>query len=220
MIMKTRTMGLAAALALTLAACSDSAETDEETTQAEPTNTTAEEFPTEATTTEDPDDTGDAATTAPETTEDPRAAEAPDRSIDLNGYEFEVSLEQALTIAADETGSDEPYQIGMDWSDGAWVWEIDTMSNGQDWELRINATTGDVREVDMESEDDDERPLDLGAVIDHSEAMEIAVREVSGTVTEWELDWDDNRQEYQIEIDDDIDVTINAETGEVIEVDE
>ena len=80
-------------------------------------------------------------------------------------------------------------------------------------------TTGEIRESDREDEDDDERQLEFDSVITHTEAMEAAAAEASGSVTQWELDWDDGRQEYNVELEDDVDVTIDALSGEILEVD-
>lgn len=216
--MKIKTIGLAAAVTLTLAACgSDTDDTDDDGTDV-PAVTATEDASDD--TTDDATDGGEDMTDEPTGTNDGSSTEdAPDQSIDLNGYDFEVSLEQAIDISDDETGGGTIYQVGMDWSDGAWVWQIDTEADGQEWELKINASTGDIMETDRDDDDDDERGLELESVIGHMEAMETAAAEASGRVTEWELDWDDDRQEYTVDIDDDIDVIIDAISGEILEVD-
>lgn len=230
--MRLRTLGFAAAVALTLAACGADTDNVDDTGPDVPVATpTLEEGSEDDTMTDQPTEIDDDTETEDvpeatgpgdtgETDDAGETGDAPDSSIDLNGYEFSVSLEEAIEISDGETGGGTIHQIGMDWSDGAWVWEIDTMADGQEWELEINATTGEVREDDRDDEDDDERQLELDSVIGHAEAMEIAASEVSGPVTQWELDWDDGRQEYKVEIQDDVDVTIDALSGEILEIDD
>ena len=99
--MKTRTLGLAAALALTLAAC---AEGDDDvasvTAGRTPTSTTGDA----ATDSETADATGD----TDDATGDGSQADA---GIDLNGYEFEVSLDEAVEIARTESGADDLHRV-------------------------------------------------------------------------------------------------------------
>jgi len=213
--MRMKTVGLAAAVALTLAACGSETDDGQETP----------DVPIATRTVDESDDTADDA----ETPSDENGAESsdspdsdttePDRTTDLNGYDFDVTLEDAIAISDEETGGGTIYQVGMDWSRDGWVWEIDTMADGEEWELEIHATTGEILKKDRERDDDDEKQLELDSVIGHEAAMEAAVAEVPGKVTEWELDWDDNRQQYSVEIDDDVDVSIDALSGDVIEVD-
>lgn len=208
--MKTRTLGLAAALALTLAAC---AEGDDDvasvTAGPTPTSTTGDA----ATDSETADDTGD----TDDATGDGSQADA---GIDLNGYEFELSLDEAVEIARTESGADDLHRVGMDWWAGSWQWEIDLMADGREWELEIDAMTGEVRDSESESESDAETPLDLDSAIGHHDAMETAVAERPGRVTDWELKRDDGRQVYEVEIDDETEVKIDADTGEIMEVDD
>lgn len=222
--MRIRALSFAAALALTLAACgTDSDEVEIATDDVQVATPTLEEGTEDDTTSDEPGDTTDSGaddgTTDDQTTDTETSTDAPDRSTNLLGYEFEVSLEDAIEISDGETGGGTIYQVGMDWSNGAWVWEINTMAGGQQWELDIDATTGEIRESDREDEDDDERQLEFDSVITHTEAMEAAAAEASGSVTQWELDWDDGRQEYNVEFEDDVDVTIDALSGEILEVD-
>lgn len=214
--MKTRTLGLAAALALTLAACAEG-DDDVASVTAGPTPTEISS-PGSAAGNETDGGTGDAADDTTDDESDDRAR--PDEGIDLNGYEFEVSLDDALEIARSESGAEDPYKVAMEWSDGAWQWEIDLTADGQEWEFEIDATTGEIRDFESDSESDAETPLDLDSVMGHHEAMETAVAERPGRVTDWELKRDDGRQVYEVEIDDETEVKIDADTGEIMEVDD
>lgn len=199
--MRTTTIGLAAALALTLAACSDTSDDADL-----PQETTA------------PAESDEPTSEAPETD----AGASPDRSIDIRGHEFAVTLEEALEKSRAETGDGIIHSVGMDWwldgTAGAWVWEVDTIANGEEWELDIDATSGEIRQTERSGTDDDEKALDFEAIIDYEVAM--ASAEASGRVTGWDLEWDDGRMVYSIEFEDDIDVTVDATTGDVVEVDD
>lgn len=209
--MKVNMLGLGAALVLTLAACGDG----EEDVASDTTDATT--IATRDTATTDTDDT------ATDDTDDAdgRDAARPDGATDLDGHVFDVSLGEALEIARSESGSQEnPYKIAIDWEDSAWQWEIDIMSDAQDWEIRIDATTGEIRESESDSEDDPERPLELDTLIAYEEAIDSAVAERPGRVTGWELSWDDGRQSYEVEINDDSEVKVDALNGDVVKVDD
>ncbi|MEZ7897766.1 MAG: PepSY domain-containing protein [Flaviflexus sp.] len=225
------TLGAAAALALTLAACSDSNDTEADET---PVDTAAQSIePQDSGSGEDgvddrneeggdaTDDSGDATTPS----EDNASGTTPDRTTDLRDYEFEISLREAIELSNSHTGGGTIHQAGMDWSDdsGAWVWEIDTIGDGREWELEIDATTGEILVRDQDDEDDNEQAVDPYGDVDYLSAMQTATGEVAGTVTGWSLDWDDDREIYTIEIStggDDTDVEIDAISGEIVEIDD
>lgn len=240
--MMRKTLGLAAALALTLAACSDATEDNVDETVSAPvatedTNDQADDTTGNDDATTGDDNTDDVTGNDDTTTGDDNAddmgndnaddsttpAEEPGRDIDLLDYNFAVSLEDAIDISNTETGGGTIHQVGMDWSDGAWVWEIDTIADGTEWELEINATTGQVNEVESDGEDDNEQEVTPLGPVDYNTAMQTATGEISGPVTDWDLDWDDNRQQYTVEIEsnnDDVEVVVDAETGDVVEIDD
>jgi len=70
-----------------------------------------------------------------------------------------------------------------------------------------------------EAEKSKQKPKDKNAIIDVSEASEIALNEFSGRITEVELDEDDGRLIYEIEIESgelEAEIEIDAHTGEVL----
>ncbi|WP_054953160.1 PepSY domain-containing protein [Flaviflexus massiliensis] len=231
--MKIKSIGLAAALALTLAACSDSSDTEETTTESGPVaveTTDDSDSADDNGGTEDATDSTDGATEpeGTETSDDAGSdsAEAPGRDIDLASYDFAFTLEEAIEASNAHTGGGTIHQVGMDWDEDtdAWVWEVDTISDGRSWELEINATTGDISEQDEDDEDDDEPAVDPFGSVDYHAAMSIAIGEVPGTVSQWDLDWNDDREIYSIEVRADgggeTEIEIDASNGDIVEIDD
>lgn len=150
------------------------------------------------------------------------AAEPLPRDADLAIEELPVTAEQAFGIATDEVGGGDLQQIEIDHDDDAWERELELVLDGQQHELDIDATTGEITQHDRDDDDDDRDPtVDVTAPMTPDEAMEIAVGEVPGRVSSWDLDSDDDTVRYQIEVersddgdDDDVEVEVEVETGE------
>lgn len=106
-----------------------------------------------------------------------------------------------------------------------WTYEITGVFENREYEMEINAQTGEVINVDEGDADNDEEYLTFDAIIEPQEAITIArdaLTTADATFDGWHLDMDNNRAEYEIEFkgSDNRDVTINAETGDVIEIDD
>ena len=89
-------------------------------------------------------------------------------------------------------------------------------------QVEINAVSGAIIKVDEDDVDDDAY-LAFDTIITPEEAIEIAktaLAEEAAVLEGWELDVDDNRTKYDIEFEgSNRDVKLDAETGEVIEID-
>ncbi len=105
-----------------------------------------------------------------------------------------------------------------------WTYEITGVYENREYEVEINALTGEIIKVDEDDADTDEEYLDFDTIIDPQEAIDIATAELSADAIfdGWHLDMDDNRPEYEVDFEgaDHRDVKINAETGDVIEIDD
>ncbi|AJD89610.1 hypothetical protein JMA_02930 [Jeotgalibacillus malaysiensis] len=121
-----------------------------------------------------------------------------------------------------------------------YVYDIDIDDGDMDYDLDIDASNGEILRVEEERDDDDDDDDDnvsssnsngtAGSstsedLISQEEAVEIALAEVEGTLESVELDDDDGRAIYEVEIntgtgdDDDAEFDIDAVTGEILEMD-
>ncbi|GAB3045469.1 PepSY domain-containing protein [Virgibacillus ainsalahensis] len=110
------------------------------------------------------------------------------------------------------------------------VYEVEIEGNGVSYEVKVDADTGEVlkenaKEYDGDDADDREEKAVSNTdknVITTEEAGKIALNEFSGTIVELELDEDDDRLVYEIEIengDNEAEFDIDAHTGEIFEMD-
>lgn len=104
------------------------------------------------------------------------------------------------------------------------------VSDDTEFEIELDGDTLEIRSTDTDDLGDDAaemrtRIFDPDEVIGLEEAAAIARTEVDGAIDEWELEGkDDGRIEYEFEIiptgkTDDVEVEIDARTGEVLDVD-
>lgn len=120
---------------------------------------------------------------------------------------------------------EEPVPTYLDRDDGRWHYDFEGFDSKKEYEMEIDATTGEVREHEVDSDRDNDEYLDFSKIISPAKAIEIASTnaEVKGlSPTDWSLEADDNKQKYTIDYDQndsDIDIKVNAITGEIIEVD-
>ncbi|KIL53534.1 hypothetical protein KP77_05100 [Jeotgalibacillus alimentarius] len=121
-------------------------------------------------------------------------------------------------------------------------YEIDVRNDDMEYDLDLDASNGEILKAKEERDDDsddDDRNDDNSTTaasngtagstsedyITQEEAVEIALAEVSGTLESVELDDDDGRAMYEVEIntdsgdDDDAEFDIDAVTGEILEMD-
>ncbi len=85
------------------------------------------------------------------------------------------------------------------------------VKDGQEYSLKVNANSAEAVEAEVEKNDDSENPVDLGKSIPPEEAMRIAIESNGGgTVKEWTLYNDGEGEKYKIELEDDIEIIVNA----------
>ncbi|PPA69575.1 PepSY domain-containing protein [Jeotgalibacillus proteolyticus] len=155
-----------------------------------------------------------------------------------------ISLDEAKEKAlAEYEGVVESVELEKQFK--GYIYEIDIDNGEYDWELDMDASTGEILKAKEERDDDwnetssNNQTDDNGTAsaidsntassntneeyISQEEAVKIAMAQVSGTLESVELDEDDGRMIYEIEInkdkDDDAEVDIDAVTGEIIEID-
>lgn len=113
-------------------------------------------------------------------------------------------------------------QFELDYDNGRFVYEMDIKGNKVEYELDMDAETGEV--IKLEEERDDDRKyaaIKEANLITMEEAETIALEEFSGVIKETELDRDDNRWIYEIKVKQEnleAEFEIDATTGKIIEL--
>lgn len=142
--------------------------------------------------------------------------------IDLASEQTPITAADALDISAKEVGGGSEavvHAIELEFETGpnVWQWTIETLVGDTDHEVKVNADTGDVMEHEKDSTDDQEKAIDLDSPMSFSKAKDLALSARDGRIMGWKYAWDDNRYQYEFDIEvdgEEEDVTVNAETGE------
>lgn len=138
--------------------------------------------------------------------------------------EFAISLDDAVAKFK-ETFPEEGIEISgveLDEDDGKYAYDIQGFKENKEYEVKIDAETGDIlaqeEEVDDDNDDlDDDIAIDFATIITPKEAMTKALENNTGYVKSYELDYnDDGKLVYEIDIEDGDDVELDAETGDII----
>ncbi|WP_010096339.1 PepSY domain-containing protein [Ornithinibacillus scapharcae] len=113
--------------------------------------------------------------------------------------------------------------IDLEKEHGRLYYEVDIEQGNKDYEIDIDASTGEVLTVDFDDDsmEEEKSEYNFADFITVEKAKEIAVGELGGKVIEIELDEDDGRYEYDLELRTDVgeaDITLDAVTGEILEV--
>ena len=136
-----------------------------------------------------------------------------------------ISVEKVKEIALSKvTGHVE--NIELESYKGNQYYEVEVENGKKDYDLYIDAYTGEVQLMKEDSNNDDDSDDRTGVVqssnlISDEKAKQLAGKAVNGTVTELELDEDDGQFVYELELitnKGEADVEIDAMTGKVIEI--
>lgn len=136
----------------------------------------------------------------------------------------EKSMEDAIKIFHDHF-KDEAINIKsikLDFFNEALDYVIEGFKEGNEYELRIAADNGAIVDEKTEKDDDkDEKALDLSKIIKAEDAMKKALegQKEDAWVVEYELEIDDGKAVYDIDVENGQDVKIDATSGEIIERD-
>lgn len=223
---KTRITGLALVGVLALAGCGGSGGGEETTSPGDPIvvgeGESASESPSgDETGQDDGGESSDPSSGTGDPSGDTDDATRTPPDADLREVSVGVPVADALQISADEVGADSVvHTIDLDYSEhhGAWVWTVDTLVDGTDHEVEIDADTGDVLDHEQDSSDDNEEAVDPADPMTPEQAIDLAAAEVDGPVRSWQLESDDDERAYQVEITtggDEVEVTVNVATGAV-----
>lgn len=138
-----------------------------------------------------------------------------------------LTMDEAKAIALKSVGGTVT-GIELDRELAGDIYEVEVNSKGFEYDLDIDAKSGKVLRTDKEFDNDDDFDNDDsddkvivadGKFITEKAAVNIAMKQAKGTVTDVKLDEDDGRVVYEIEIKDgkyDYDFDIDAISGEVL----
>lgn len=217
--MKNKKIVLLLATALVLGACGNEAAKPADDAKKE--ETTVEEKVDETETKESKDGVKEVANDDNNDTDDEKGV------TDVNREplpEVGKTMEEAVDIFHDHFKDDSINikSIKLDFFNEALDYVIEGFKDGNEYELRIAAPNGEVVEEKTDKDDDsDEKALDLKNIITAKEAMEKALegQKEGAWVVEYELEIDDGKAVYDIDVENGTDVKIDATTGEVIDKD-
>lgn len=139
---------------------------------------------------------------------------------DLSKESPSVAPEDAIATAKKEAKDGDVHAIELDFDDRdeAWQYEVKIIDGTTEFDVEIDAETGDVVDVEKDSTDDKEKAVDLKDPMAFDEALKLAQEKASGRLDGWKLDSDDDRIEYQFDFDDDdeeIEVSVDVESKKV-----
>src|SRR5699024_308535 len=98
----------------------------------------------------------------------------------------------------------------------------DIFNGTEEAEIEVDSLTGKIIQVKLDHEDYDYLTEKLADVMDIKSIIDIAQKQFSGTVAEIDLDEDDGRLIYEVEIErgnQEAEIEIDAITGKVLDVD-
>jgi uncharacterized membrane protein YkoI len=167
----------------------------------------------EQTNTEQPEEVTE---TSNDTTNETTAQTSNQDSPGIEYLEFPITVYDAIDLFNNEFGRPHIDEIEFEREDGRYVYDFEGWDGQYEYELKIDAQTGEILSREVEAEDDQGDILDLSGIITPQEAMAIAL-EVSGGsyVKDWELEVEDGYTVYDIDIEGGEDQDIDAHTGDV-----
>lgn len=141
----------------------------------------------------------------------------------IQDKEFAVSLDDAVNKfkEAFDDSTIEVSSVELDEDDGRYAYDIQGFKENYEYEAEIDAESGEVISKEEEQDDDDDDrdddiAIDFVEIISPKEAMEKALENNKGYVKSYEIDHDDDRLVYEIDIEDGDDVELDAKTGDIL----
>ncbi|MEG0293489.1 PepSY domain-containing protein [Enterococcus sp.] len=141
-----------------------------------------------------------------------------------------VTIAEAIEIFQKEYAGADITSLDIDTSFGKWVYKIEGVDDLKEYDLKIDATTKAILEREEDQLDNDdkngikrqEEKLDLSNLLSLDEITKIALEQTQGgQVTDWDLDRDNGVTHWDVDVKNgkqEATVKINAQTGEVLEV--
>ncbi|GAB1809715.1 PepSY domain-containing protein [Priestia megaterium] len=133
---------------------------------------------------------------------------------------------KAKDIALQKTDGGDITNIQLAVDDGVKQYEVDITKGNKEYDVDIDSSSGKIIEFDEEQKDDEdekeEELQNISPAISLDQAIKTALKSAKGTVNETDLDQENNRLVYEIEIDTadkrEATVSVDAKNGDVISV--
>ena len=169
--------------------------------------------------TEEPTDNTNETDEATEPEEPTNVMGSQDTSNGIYDVEFPVTLEQATELFAQTFGEDVNISsIELDEDIRGYEYDLSGWDGEQEYELSLDAHSGEIKKQDTETDNDRDDVINLDNIITPREAMEIAVNDTGIDFVEgWSLEEDDGIIVYEIDLQGIDDITLNAETGDIVD---
>ena len=169
--------------------------------------------------TEEPTDNTNETDEATEPEEPTNVMGSQDTSNGIYDVEFPVTLEQATELFAQTFGQDVNISsIELDEDIRGYEYDLSGWDGEQEYELSLDAHSGEIKKQDIEQDNDRDDIINFDNIITPREAMEIAVNDTEVDFIEgWSLEEDDGIIVYEIDLQGSDDITLNAETGDIVD---
>ncbi|GAB1768351.1 PepSY domain-containing protein [Priestia megaterium] len=133
---------------------------------------------------------------------------------------------KAKDIALQKTDGGDITNIQLAVDDGVKQYEVDITKGNKEYDVDIDSSSGKIIEFDEDQKDDDdekeENLQNASPAISLDQAIKTALKSAKGTVNETDLDQENSRLVYEIEIDTadkrEATVSVDAKNGDVISV--
>ncbi|YBV90969.1 PepSY domain-containing protein [Bacillus sp. PK9-021] len=133
---------------------------------------------------------------------------------------------KAKDIALQKTDGGDITNIQLAIDDGVKQYEVDVTKGNKEYDVDIDSSSGKIIEFDEEQKDDEyekeEELQNISPAISLDQAIKTALKSAKGAVNETDLDQENNRLVYEIEIDTadkrEATVSVDAKNGNVISV--
>lgn len=220
---KIKLTSLLLTLTLTLAACGTSDSNSDNTSEDNSSNQQTEETSNDSST-EDDDNNDDANDSTENDDGDDNASPETDSS-EINLDSYDSTIEDAIKKAQSNFDG-QLTDIGLERENNKWVYKIELESDSEEYDVSYDVNTLDIIEEEKDSENDDKynEYFKYEDLITFDEAITTAKSEVNGKATEISTDFDDGVLYYEVSIQnqngEDVDVIIDAKSGETVEIDE
>ncbi|MED4023797.1 MULTISPECIES: PepSY domain-containing protein [Priestia] len=133
---------------------------------------------------------------------------------------------KAKDIALQKTDGGDITNIQLAVDDGVKQYEVDITKGNKEYDVDIDSSSGKIIEFDEDQKDDEDKKEEnlqnASPAVSLDQAIKTALKSAKGTVNETDLDQENNRLVYEIEIDTadkrEATVSVDAKNGDVISV--